>query len=272
MKKFFTLVEIEFRNLLFILVGCFLAMTGISTLLFFSGTASVNREAQRIMTQGSMSVTEFTASNGYFTLRAVSNYMLLYVIFILFFFMLITAASFWIWQREWAGKSKGIYFLLSLRAPRLRILATKLLVTLVISWLFFGMVLINLAIGGLIMNIILGSALVDSNLISGFLQNANWMLSLALPSSFTHFIYHTLFTIAIFCAMTTWVLLAKSFKWSGGIIGFIYCFANLVIYIYIQTLWLFYDERIIIEWAFVLTSCVISFLLNWWLITKKISV
>jgi len=272
MKKFLTLVEIEFRNLILILIGFFLAMTAISALLFFSGASALNQDSQRLMNQGGMSAAEFTATNGYFTLNTLPSNMLLYVVFILIFFVFIATISFWIWQREWAGKSKGIYFLLSLRAPRLRILATKLLVTIVISWLFFGMVLLNLAMGSLIMNIILGSSLVGNNLIAGYLQNAHWMLAFALPTSLIHFIYHTLFSAAVFSAMTAWILLTKSFKWGGGITGFIYCAAMLAIYIYIHTLWLFYDERIVIEWTFVLASCVISFMLNWWLVTKKISV
>lgn len=272
MKKFLTLIEIEFRNLVFILVGFFFAMTGITGLLFFSGASSANSHALRMMNQGDLSASQFTAANGYFTLSAITNNILLYVVFIFFFFAMIAAISFWIWQREWAGKSKGIYFLLSLRAPRLRILASKLLVVVITSWLFFGMVLINLAIGSLIMNIVFTRGLVGSNLISSFLQNAHWLLALAVPASFLHFIYHTLFTIAIFLAMTAWVLLTKSFKWLGGIIGFIYCLSTLIIYIITQSMWLFYDERILVEWAFVLGSCLISFVLNYWLINKKISV
>jgi len=272
MKKFLTLVEIEFRNLIGIFIGIFVAMTGISGLLFFSGASSANQNAQRVMSQGGMSAAEFTAQNGYFTLTAVTNNILLYMVFIIFFFALVLALSFWVWQREWAGKSKGIYFLLSLRAPRLRILATKLLIVVIGSWLFFGMILINLGFGSLIMNIVMGNALVGSNLISSFLQHAHWILSFALPTSIVHLVFHSFFTIAVFSAMTAWVLLTKSFKWIGGIVGFVYCVATLVIYIITQTMWLFYDERIFVEWAFVLGSCIISFLLNWWLINKKISV
>jgi len=272
MKKFLTLVEVEFRHLIFTLIGFFVALTGISSLLFFSASSSANSNAIRIMNQGSLSIAEFTEMNGYFTLRSISNHMLHYMVFILFFFALIGTISLWIWQREWAGKSKSIYFLLSLRAPRLRILATKLLVVVVISWLFFGMILINLAIGAFIMNVVFENGLVGNALIPGYLQNAHWILALALPASFTHFIYQTFFTIAIFSAMTGWVLLTKSFKWLGGVIGLIYCIATLSTYIYTQMLWLFYDERILVDWIFVLASCLISFALNWWLLEKRISV
>jgi len=272
MKKFLTLIEIEFRHMIGILVGIFVATAGLSVLIFYSGISSANQQAQRIMAQGSMSVAAFTAQNGYFSLANVTNNAMLYLVFILFFFGLVLALSFWVWQREWAGKSKGIYFLLSLRAPRIRILAVKLLVTVFCSWLFFGMILIILGIGSLMMNVIMGSSLVASNQIATYLQNANWALSIALPTTFTHFLYHTIFTITIFLAMTAWVLLTKSFKWLGGVIGFIYCVANLIIFIRIQTMWLFYDERILIEWTFVIGSCLISFLLNYWLINKTISV
>jgi len=272
MKKFLTLVEVEFRHLIGVLIGFFLSLTAISAFLFFVSATDANRDANRIMNQGGMSAAEFTATNGYFTLSTISNNMLHYVIFILFFFVLIAVVSLGIWQREWAGKSKGIYFLLSLRAPRIRILATKLLATVITSWLFFGMILINLALGSLIMRIILGNALVGNALVAGYLQNAHWMLSFALPASLTHFIYQTFFTIAIFSTMTAWVLLTKSFKWVGGIVGFAFSVATLVVFIYTQTMWLFYDERIIVEWAFVLVSCVVSLLLNWWLISKRVSV
>jgi len=271
MKKFLTLVEIEFRNLIFILIGFFVALTAISSFLFFISTSHANTEASRVMSQSAMSVAEFTATNGYFTLISAITAQH-YMLFIFVFFVLIVALSFWIWQREWAGKSKGIYFLLSLRASRTRILMTKLLVIIITSWLFFGMILINLAIGGLIMNIVLGSDLTGDALISGYLQNANWILSFALPTSFTHFIYHTFFTIVVFSTMTAWILLTKSFKWIGGITGFIYCVAILSVYIYTQTLWLFYDERILVEWTFVLGACIIGLTLNWWLVTKRISV
>lgn len=272
MKKFLTLIEIELRHLIFILIGIFLLMTGISGLLTFTGASANNQDATRIMTQGSLSAAEFVASHGYFTLSTLPSATLMTAVFILFFYAMLAFVSFWIWQKEWAGKSKGIYFLLSLRAPRSRLLATKLLVTLTASWLFFGMVLLNLFIGGLIMNIVIDSRLVGSQLVAGYLQNASWILSFVLPTSAIHFIYHTLFTTAVFLAMTSWVLLAKSFNWFGGIIGFIYTFATVVIYTYIQFMWLFYDERLLVEWSFVILSCLISFPLSMWLVAKRISV
>ena len=271
MKKFLTLLEIDFRGILGIIIGFFGAVTVLSMLAFWGSSSSANSWASRMIVQNGMSVTEYVEQNGYYTLTRVME--LHYAIFIFLFFGVIGAISLWIWHREWAGKSKGIYFLLSLKGSRLRILATKTVAVIVTSWLYYGLVVVNLFIGQIIMNLIFTTGLVGDNLVAEYLRHVTFPLDIIMPSSFGTFVQLTLFTVAIFLTMTVWIMLIKSFRWVGDLIGFIYSAGILAIYIYTHfVLWLFADERILVEWGFLFGSIAISFGISRWLLNKKISV
>ena len=273
MKKFLTLLEIEFRSLLLIIAGFFGAVTVLSTLSAWSTSRDISNWTHRTIAQRGITVAEYVQHHGgYYGLNQVVGRGMQYAVFIFLFFGIIGAISLYIWNREWSGKSKSIYFLLSLRAPRIRILLTKTVAIIVTSWLYYGLVLVNLAITGVIMRLIFADGLVADNLLRGYLQNLGMPLNLVFPTSILNFVQLTLFTVAIFLTMTVWILLIKSFKWVGGIIGLIYSVGMLALYIYTQAIWLFHDERMIIDWSFVIGSVVLGLVLSWWLLNKKISV
>jgi len=271
MKKFLTLLEIEFRGILGIIIGFFGAVTVLSMLAFWGSSASANTWASRMIIQNGMTVAEYVEQNGYFTLTRIME--LHYAIFIFLFFGVIGAISLWIWNCEWAGKSKGIYFLLTLKGSRLRILATKTVAIIVTSWLYYGLIIVNLLIGEFMMNIIFTDGLVGNNLVAQYFRYATQPLNIIAPDSLGSFVQMTLFTVAIFLTMTVWILLIKSFRLRGGLVGFVYSTGVLAVYIYTHfVLWLFADERILVEWGFLFGVVGLGLGLSWWLLNKKISV
>jgi len=271
MKKFLTLLEIDFRGILGIIIGFFGAVTVLSMLAFWGSSSNANAWLSQMIIQSGMTVAQYVEQNGYFTLMHVME--LHYAIFIFLFFGLIGATSLWVWNREWAGKSKGIYFLLSLKGSRLRILATKTMVIIVTSWLYYGLIIVNLFIGEFMMNWIFTDGLVGNDLVTEYLRLATQPLNIIAPDTLGSLVHMTLFTVAVFLTMTVWILLIKSFRLKGGLVGLAYSAAMMAIYIYTHfVLWLFADERIFVEWGFLFGSITISFGISWWLLNKKISV
>ena len=274
MKKFLALLEVEFRTVVPILLGIFGFLSALSMWLFYTLSEEMSFELIGQLSND-FTVADFVLASGGVTLVEIMNRnfsQFHYLVFMFSLFLLIGIISFGLWYKEWFGKSKRIYFLLSLRGERFTISLAKLVTIVASTWIFYGIILINLFIGAIIARTILPDGIMATNLIQGVLLSGNSMMAIVFPVSLSHFLYKTLFIVAIFNAISCWILMDRSKRIFGFIAGMAYCIALLAIFIRTQNMWLFYDERILVDWGFVLIANVMSLAINYFLINKKISI
>jgi len=272
--KFWTLVDIDLKKVLPILGVTFAILTALSVFTLRGSIVGARIEV-REMLAASSTITDIIESSGQFTLLQIIdlNHGMLYMWFGFLFLLLIAYLSFYIWYKEWFGQSKRIYMLLTLRVPRFKLILSKLTVLLIAIVIFYGVVMLNLVIGNLMLHAMMPDGLVASGNIREVLANAQFAgLGFFFPMSFVHLIYHLLFATVGFTVITTWVLLNRSKRILGFIAGLIYAIVAATVWIRILMMFLFYDERLLLDWTFVLVVNGLSLLISWYLINKKVTI
>lgn len=267
--KFLTLVEIEIKKILPWLATLFIGITVALCGLFYRTITLFKQDIMPKLLESS--VDEYVKNNGQLTLGKVFDGSSMIPLLLIFAAIILACITFYLWYKEWFGYSKRIYMLLSLKGQRFSIFLSKLLVIVVSFFIFYGVVLLNLAIGGLLMNIILPEGIVANNLIQGALAQSNY-IGMILPLTLGDFLYKMLFIILMFNLISVFVLADRSKRILGLIFALIYGIANVVIFVYTKTLFLFVDERFFVDWGFVVVATVLSMGISAWLLNKKVSI
>jgi len=272
--KFWTLVDIDLKKMLPILIVAFTVMMVLSAWIFYSAIDEMLVDIHGSLAQG-VTVAQIVEMEGQFTLSQIIDlqHQLHYVLFGFMFLVLIAFLSFHIWYKEWSGQSKRIYMLLTLRMPKSRHILSKLIVILIAVITFYGVIMLNFLIGDVMMRVMMPEGLVASGNVREVLASAQFAgLGFSFPMSATHLIYHLLFATVGFSVITTWVMLDRSKRIIGFITGLIYAIGAVAVWMRILTMFLFYDERILVDWAFVLIVNVLSLAISWYLINKKVTI
>ena len=275
MKKLITLLEIELKKALPILLTTLILMTAASTWAFYSGAQRMNSMLMQDLLANEMTVAEYVESSGGVTLvQAIESYgqMLPYLLFVLSAMLLVAVLSFYLWYKEWFGQSKRIYMLFSLRGSRFTILISKLITVIAATWIFYGVVLINLWIGGVVLRLVLPDGAVADGLVRGVILNGNTALAFIFPLSLIDFMYKIFFVMVAFSGITVVVLMDRSKKILGFILGLVYCILVTVVYSRTQSMFLFFDERPLVDWSFVILASALSLLISYLLLNKKVSI
>jgi len=271
--KLLTLMEIEIKKVLPILLVILGLMIVASALLFYRFSEEANRTLLPYLSD--ISVQEYVEYYGEVTLAQVleHGYGLMNVLFGFTAILLVATLTFYLWYKEWLGQSKRIYMLLSLRGPRFTILLSKLLTVLGASFIFYGAVLLSLGLGGIIANFVLPDGIFVFTPITSVMAQATPLgFGFSFPLTFIDFIYKIFFVTVGFSGISVWVLSDRSKKIFGGIFGLLYCIILANLYIRTLTTFLFYDERFLVDWGFVLGACVVNLALSYFLLNKKISI
>jgi len=274
MKKFLALLEVEFRSMVLVLVGIFGFLTVISGWLFYSLATELGHEIVDQLSSD-FRAADFVNETGGVTLIEIMNYnwrQFHYLLFMLALLLVIVIVGFSLWYKEWVGKSKRIYFLLSLKGTRFTIFLSKLVAMMSAVWIFYGMLLVNLFIGSQIAERVLPDGVLAANLVRGVLLSGHEIIAIVIPVSFSHFILKTLLIATIFNALSCLVLMDRSKRIVGFIGGLLYCIALSGIFVYLQHLWLFHDERVLVNWGFALVANVLSLAISYFLINQKVSI
>ena len=161
--------------------------------------------------------------------------------------------------------------LLSLKGQRFSIFLSKLVIILLSVFCFYGVILINLGIGALLMNALLLDGTVANQLMTTMLQKS-YFIGMILPLSISDFIYKIAFIILMFSLISVFVLCDRSKKIFGLIAGSIFGIANIALFIYTKTLYLYIDERFFVDYGFVFGMSTVSILICAWLLNKKVSI
>ncbi|WP_409296728.1 hypothetical protein V1498_02430 [Peribacillus sp. SCS-26] len=185
---------------------------------------------------------------------------------------------FLIWYREWTGKNTFIYRLLMLPASRMNIYFTKALTILL---MVLGLVALQLAI--LPLEISFFKAIVPAdyrvNLDMKTLIYSNPATMILIPPTFMQFLLHYGGGIMAVFVLFTAILLERSFRIKGIILGVIYCAGALALivlplfYAVMKGEMLLYpSELLLLEVLLGLIVCGISIWMSARLLNKRVSV
>ncbi len=267
--KFLTLIEIEIKKILPWLATLFIGLTAISTTMFYR---SIDHYKDQMLPEiMNTSVSEYVQEYGKLSLSQIFDGTAFLPLSYIFAALLLVCVTFYLWYKEWFGASKRIYLLLSLKGHRFSIFLSKLLVILFSFFTYYGVILLNLSIGALLMNNILPKGVVADQLLTGMMQKS-YFISMILPLSIGDFIYKTLFIILMFSLISVFVLCDRSKKIFGIIAGTLFGIMNIALFTYTKTLHLFVDERFFVNYGFVIGMSAISILICTWLLNKKVSI
>ena len=267
--KFLTLIEIEIKKVLPWLATLFIGLITVSGGLFYY---SINNYKTQILPEiMNSSVSEYVEQYGQLSLVQIFDQTPYLPIFYIFTALLLVCITFYLWYKEWFGTSKRIYLLLSLKGHRFFIFLSKLVVILLSFFIFYGVILLNLGIASLLMTTILPKGTVTDLLISGVMQQSQ-LIGMILPLSIGDFIYKIAFIILMFSLISVFVLCDRSKKIFGIIVGIIFVIANITLFIYTKTLYLYFDERLFVNYGFVFGMSAISIFICGWLLNKKVSI
>jgi hypothetical protein len=268
--KLLTLIEIELKKLLPILLIVFFVVVAGSCFFFYRSASQMNNVINQAMIDQSLTLQEYVKANGQVTimnLYDVSNFLPVYLIGGL----ILIIAMFYLWYKEWFGVSKRIYMLLSLKGSRISIILSKWISIIIATLIYFGIIIASIYIGVFMMNQILPNEIFNSMNISDILVLTE--LNSLLPINIQNLSYDLLFASALFLGISVIVLLNRtSKKILGTIIGSIYCIVLLVMFIITKQLWLFTDERLIVDFAYITWNCLLSFLIARLVIKRNISI
>ncbi len=267
--KFLTLIEIEIKKILPWLVTLFLGVTVVSGGMFYRTINLFKQDMMPILMNST--VEEYVGMKGQLTLAKVFDGSSMIPLIFIFTAIILVCITFYLWYKEWFGYSKRIYMLLSLKGQRFSIFLSKLVVIIVSMFIFYGVVLLNLGLGSLLMHAILPEGIVAPNLIQGTLLQSEY-IAMILPLTIGDFLYKTLFVILMFNLISLFVLADRSKRILGLVLGTIYGIANVVIFVYTKTLFLFIDERFFVNWGFVIITAALSMAISAWLLNKKVSI
>ena len=267
--KFLTLIEIEIKKLLPWMLTLFITLSAVSTGLFYK---LINKTYQKEILPQIMesSLETYVKENGRVSLTLLFDSTPVPLLFLLSAILLVCFA-FYLWYKEWFGASKRIYMLLTLKGSRLKIFFSKLLVTVFSVFCFYGLILFILWILSFVMTLVFPKELIAPQPLTSLLHYSN-SIGLVLPLSMGDFIYKLGFIILMFSLISFFVLCDRSKKVIGIICGGAFLLANIALFLYTKTLYLYMDERLIVDYGFVFVMSALTMGLCTWLINKKVSI
>ena len=269
--KFLTFVEVDLRKIIPFLIGLYtFAILGFQG-MFYNALADMKSELIKGAMNSNIQMDEYVKTIDKISLASLLDAQPYPVLIVAFIGMALILTGFYLWYKEWFGASKRIYTLLSIRGSRMRIFSSKLVTFLFVFIAYYGVLLLNLYVASLMMNIILPNGVVADNLLQNTILHS-FFVSLIIPDSIASLFFHLAFIIMIFAILSVFVLLDRSKRIWGLILGVLYIIASISVFIYINTLDLYTDERLYMNWAFVGVFMFISTIISSYLINKKVSI
>ncbi|MGM9927774.1 MAG: hypothetical protein ACI35P_07460 [Bacillus sp. (in: firmicutes)] len=269
--KFLTFVEIDLRKIIPFLIGLYVLAVISFQGMFFKTVSGFNEELSKSAINSGSTMEEFLKTVDKVSLTTLLDnnpYPLLLMVVIGLALILF---GYYLWYKEWFGASKRIYTLLSMKGSRFRIFTSKLTVFLFMFMAFYGVVLVNLLLSSLMMNLVLPEQIVSAHLVQNVILHSE-ILPFVLPVSLSALLYKLAFIVMIFAILSVFVLMDRSRKIWGMVCGFIYTVVYMAIFVYIMRLELFTSERVLVNWLFVGITLMISVVISYYLLKKKVSI
>jgi hypothetical protein len=187
---------------------------------------------------------------------------------------------FLIWYRDWFGKNQFSYRLFMLPSKRISIYLAKAITILLLVFGMIALQMLLLPAEVFIYHSILPNELQVPFSIIDINNSTNGVLSLLVPKDFIQFMLTYGLGFVSLLVVFTGILLERSFRWKGIILGgiyFVFAIAFFIAPVLINNKmgpngYLYSSELLIIEIILVLLIGALSIWISQWLLNKKVGV
>lgn len=277
MKHYLQLVNFEINRFmkLYLLLAIFVGVVQTATVIF---EASSYMQIVKSRVSRGMTPEQFINENWRFSLAEVvytNGFMFPIIIAIagLVFYM------FFIWYRDWYARNPFVYRLLTLPTDRMNVYFAKL-TTIMLT--VFGMLAFQIIMLGFYRQLVewIVPVVYRENLSIGLIVNSSIYLRMLIPNSFPEFITIYINGLVVVIVAFTIVLMERSYKWIGLVLGIVYAAVALILYalpIIIQyaiynNSYLYYAELYWLEMGILALIVVVSLVISNYLIKRKVTV
>lgn len=277
MKHYLQLVNFEINRFmkLYLLLAIFVGVVQTATVIF---EASSYMQIVKSRVSRGMTPEQFINENWRFSLAEVvytNGFMFPIIIAIagLVFYM------FFIWYRDWYARNPFVYRLLTLPTDRMNVYFAKL-TTIMLT--VFGMLAFQIIMLGFYRQLVewIVPVVYRENLSIGMIVNSSIYLRMLIPNSFPEFITIYINGLVVVIVAFTIVLMERSYKWIGLVLGIVYAAVALILYalpIIIQyaiynNSYLYYAELYWLEMGILALIVVVSLVISNYLIKRKVTV
>lgn len=193
-------------------------------------TKSLVNDAREIMSEERLSEAAYIANYGGIDFTHIANTLVflgpiaLSAVALIFYIFLI-------WYRDWFGKNTFIYRLLMLPTSRLSIYLSK---ATAIFLMVLGMIafqIIILPMENALFNSNVPEALLNMEMSTFTITKFSPILALIIPSTFTQFLISYGIGLMIMSILFTAIMLERSFRIKGIILGLVYCGITAVLFL-----------------------------------------
>lgn len=277
MKHYLQLVNFEINRFmkLYLLLAIFVGVVQTATVIF---EASSYMQIVKSHVSRGMTPEQFINENWRFSLAEVvytNGFMFPIIIAIagLVFYM------FFIWYRDWYARNPFVYRLLTLPTDRMNVYFAKL-TTIMLT--VFGMLAFQIIMLGFYRQLVewIVPVVYRENLSIGLIVNSSIYLRMLIPTSFPEFITIYINGLVVVIVAFTIVLMERSYKWIGLVLGIVYAAVALILYalptiiqyaIYNNS-YLYYAELYWLEMGILALIVVVSLVISNYLIKRKVTV
>lgn len=277
MKHYLQLVNFEINRFmkLYLLLAIFVGVVQTATVIF---EASSYMQIVKSHVSRGMTPEQFINENWRFSLAEVvytNGFMFPIIIAIagLVFYM------FFIWYRDWYARNPFVYRLLTLPTDRMNVYFAKL-TTIMLT--VFGMLAFQIIMLGFYRQLVewIVPVVYRENLSIGLIVNSSIYLRMLIPNSFPEFITIYINGLVVVIVAFTIVLMERSYKWIGLVLGIVYAAVALILYalptiiqyaIYNNS-YLYYAELYWLEMGILALIVVVSLVISNYLIKRKVTV
>lgn len=269
--KLLTFIETDLRKIIPFIIGLYILSIAGFQAVFVKLVNNMNEVFVQTTIQNGITMEELLKGMGPISLTAIIDENPFPIIVLVFIGLLFILCGFYLWYKEWFGASKRIYLLLSIKGSRFRIFLSKLIVFLFIFIGYYGVILINLLLSSQVMNLLLPKGAAADHLVQNFLLHSQF-IGYVIPTNLSALVYQVSFIIMIFSILSVFVLLDRSKRILGMLLGFLYVTGSMALFIYLNTLELYTSEKALADWAFSATFILLSTLLSYYLLKRKVSI
>lgn len=268
MRKFMNLVYLEVNRiakLFFIALATYFA---ISCIWVFCSARGYMKSIVQSAQQGNMSVAKYLESCGAVPYQGrdilVGNYGL--TTGAVFMMILIAIYAFLIWYRDWFGSNKTIYSLLVLPVNRMKIFGAK-----VLTIILMGCSVVSTFLIGAAASLYIDKAVLDKVIIKDVTLLDTFSAAIDITAYLKTDI--VLLSLCVICIIFLLVLLERSFKIKGIILGAIIAAVYVALNVVVATsMYLYTGEKIQLIAVIQIVFLAISITYSNHLIKKKVAV
>ncbi|MET3193478.1 hypothetical protein [Bacillus sp. OAE603] len=221
MNRFIKLVNFEMNRFIKLYIGL-LVLTAISQFvsIFIAKSDYLNRAEQAKYASSSKALEEFISVNGTISFHHVTN-NIFFVAPIAICVALMLLYIFMIWYRDYFGKNTFIYRLFMVPTSRMTIYYAKAITILIMILSLIAYQFILLPIEITIFENSVPSELLSKVSTLDLILN-NMLFTTVLPSNFIQFLLSYGVGLVSIFAIFTVILLERSFRWKGIVLGILY--------------------------------------------------